>query len=125
MTSANFTPKSTGPPMMPETIAAVGPATLRLAGETCDRIRLHGFCTRRYIDEVVLHEVAVGRTRNSFAAGAVGASALQVYGSRVTESLTIRGQRTPRDVALKSKRGRCDRASPSDSGHLPTWRGPP
>jgi probable F420-dependent oxidoreductase len=56
----NFTPKSTGQPMVPVTVAAVGPAMLRLAGEICDGVRLHGFCTRRYLDEVVLPQVRTG-----------------------------------------------------------------
>jgi probable F420-dependent oxidoreductase len=60
----NFTPKSTGQPMVPITIAAVGPVMLRLAGELCDGVRLHGFCTRRYIDQVVLREVGAGMTRS-------------------------------------------------------------
>jgi probable F420-dependent oxidoreductase len=59
----NFTPTSTGQPMVPVTIAAVGPAMLRLAGEVCDGVRLHGFCTRRYIDEVVMREVRTGLMR--------------------------------------------------------------
>ena len=67
----NFTPKSTHQPMVPITIAAVGPAMLRLAGEVCDGVRLHGFCTRRYVDEVVLRELRAGmmrggRTREQF-----------------------------------------------------------
>jgi probable F420-dependent oxidoreductase len=45
------------------TIAAVGPAMLRVAGEVCDGVRLHGFCTRRYIDEVVMREVRAGMLR--------------------------------------------------------------
>jgi len=60
----NFVPKSTGQPMVPVTIAAVGPAMLRLAGEVCDGVRLHPFCTRRYLDEVVLREVATGMRRS-------------------------------------------------------------
>ena len=60
----NFTPKSGGQPMVPITIAAVGPAMLRLAGELCDGVRLHGFCTRRYIDQVVLREVGAGMARS-------------------------------------------------------------
>lgn len=56
----NFTPKSTGQPMVPVTLAAVGPAMLRLAGEVCDGVRLHGFCTRRYLDEVVIRELTAG-----------------------------------------------------------------
>lgn len=60
----NFTPTSRGLPMVPVTIAAVGPAMLRLAGETCDGVRLHGFCTRRYIDERVLPELRAGWARS-------------------------------------------------------------
>jgi probable F420-dependent oxidoreductase len=56
----NFTPRSTGQPMVPVTIAAVGPAMLRVAGELCDGVRLHPFCTRRYIDEVVMRELESG-----------------------------------------------------------------
>src|SRR5262249_42210492 len=44
----NSAPRSGGQPMVPVTIAAVGPAMLRLAGELCDGVRLHGFCTRRH-----------------------------------------------------------------------------
>jgi len=60
----NFTPRSTGQPMVPVTIAAVGPAMLRLAGEICDGVRLHGFCTRRYLDEVALRELRAGMARS-------------------------------------------------------------
>jgi probable F420-dependent oxidoreductase len=56
----NFTPASAGQPPVPITIAAVGPAMLRVAGEVCDGVRLHGFCTRRYIDEVVMRELRSG-----------------------------------------------------------------
>jgi probable F420-dependent oxidoreductase len=61
----NFTPASTGQPMVPVTIAAVGPAMLRLAGEVCDGVRLHGFCTRKYMDEVVRRELAAGMLKSS------------------------------------------------------------
>lgn len=60
----NFTPPSTGQPMVPVTIAAVGPAMLRVAGEVGDGVRLHGFCTRRYLEEVVLREVGAGMARS-------------------------------------------------------------
>ena len=60
----NFTPRSTGQPMVPVTIAAVGPGMLRLAGEVCDGVRLHGFCTRRYVDEVVMPELRTGMIRS-------------------------------------------------------------
>jgi probable F420-dependent oxidoreductase len=67
----NFTPRSTGQPMVPVTIAAVGPHSLRLAGEVADGARLHGFCTRKYLDEAVLPRLeegmrASGRARERF-----------------------------------------------------------
>ena len=59
----NFTPKSTGQPPVPVTVAAVGPAMLRVAGEVGDGVRLHGFCTRRYLDEVVMRELRAGMAK--------------------------------------------------------------
>ena len=59
----NFTPVSTHQPPVPVTIAAVGPAMLRVAGEVCDGVRLHGFCTRKYIDDVVMREVRAGMAK--------------------------------------------------------------
>jgi len=53
------------------TIAAVGRDMLRLAGRVCDGVRLHGFCTRRYLEEVALPQLlegmrASGRARQHF-----------------------------------------------------------
>ena len=56
----NFTPRSGGHPMVPVTLAAVGPAMLRVAGEVADGVRLHGFCTRRYLDDVVMPQLRTG-----------------------------------------------------------------
>jgi probable F420-dependent oxidoreductase len=56
----NFTPKPNGLPPIPVTIAAVGPAMLRLAGRVCDGVRLHPFCTRKYIEEKVLPQLNEG-----------------------------------------------------------------
>ena len=50
----DFSPQPTGLPMVPVTIAAVGSAMLRLAGELCDGVRLHPICSRRYLEEVCL-----------------------------------------------------------------------
>src|ERR1051326_4747479 len=60
----NFTPASTHQPPIPVTIAAVGPVMLRVAGEVCDGVRLHGFCTRKYVDDVVLREVRTGMAKS-------------------------------------------------------------
>jgi probable F420-dependent oxidoreductase len=56
----NFVPNSTHQSMVPVTLAAVGPAMLRTAGEVADGVRLHPFCTRRYLDEVVTRELRAG-----------------------------------------------------------------
>ena len=60
----NFKPPASKQPMVPITIAAVGPAMLRLAGEACDGVRLHPFCTRKYIDNVVIKEIETGMARS-------------------------------------------------------------
>jgi len=56
----NFIPDRNGLPPIPVTIAAVGPAMLRLAGRVCDGVRLHPFCTRRYLEEVVMPRLEEG-----------------------------------------------------------------
>ncbi len=50
----NFTPEAMDEAPPPITIAAVGPAMMRVAGEVCDGARLHGFCTRKYLEEVAV-----------------------------------------------------------------------
>jgi probable F420-dependent oxidoreductase len=67
----NFTPEPLDGPPPPITIAAVGPAMMRVAGEVCDGARLHGFCTRKYLEDVALPRLqaamsAAGRERSSF-----------------------------------------------------------
>src|SRR6201997_2902488 len=56
----NFAPEPISAPPPPVTIAAVGPAMLKVAAEECDGVKLHGFCTRRYIEEAVLPRLAEG-----------------------------------------------------------------
>ena len=58
-----FAPPPTGLPLVPVTIAAVQPYMLRLAGEVCDGVRLHGFCTKRYLEEVCLPAIEEGLRR--------------------------------------------------------------
>lgn len=48
----NFSPKPSGLPKIPISIATVGPAMLRLAGEICDGVRLHPFSSRNYLEQV-------------------------------------------------------------------------
>ncbi|MEM9651560.1 MAG: TIGR03617 family F420-dependent LLM class oxidoreductase [Actinomycetota bacterium] len=56
----NFTPEplETAPPTI--SIAAVGPAMLRVAGRVADGVRLHGFCTREYLEASVLPQLRAG-----------------------------------------------------------------
>src|SRR5829696_4711565 len=44
-------------------ISAVGPAMARLAGEVCDGVRMHGFCTAKYIQDVIWPELQTGAAR--------------------------------------------------------------
>jgi probable F420-dependent oxidoreductase len=60
----DFSPERTGLPMVPVTIAAVGEAMLRVAGEVCDGVRLHPLCSRRYVEEVALLRLAEGMRRS-------------------------------------------------------------
>ena len=55
-----FMPEPMSPPPPAITIGAVGPAMLRVAAETCDGVRLHPFCTRRYQENIVLPLIAAG-----------------------------------------------------------------
>jgi len=59
-----FSPPATGLPPVPVTIAAVGKDMIRLAGRVCDGVRLHGFCTRRYLEQVALPRVVEGLERS-------------------------------------------------------------
>lgn len=66
-----FSPPPTGLGPVPITIAAVKPAMMGLAGRHCDGIRLHGFATRRYLEQVAMPAIedglrACGRDRSTF-----------------------------------------------------------
>ena len=55
-----FNPAPIEHPHVPIYISAVGPYMCRLAGELCDGIRLHGFNTLKYTQEVVLPNLEAG-----------------------------------------------------------------
>jgi probable F420-dependent oxidoreductase len=55
-----FAPEPTGLPRIPVSIAAVGPVMLELAARVCDGVRLHGFATRKYVEEVCLPRIEKG-----------------------------------------------------------------
>ncbi|MCH9673218.1 MAG: TIGR03617 family F420-dependent LLM class oxidoreductase [Gammaproteobacteria bacterium] len=60
----NFVPEPTGYASVPITIAAVGPHSLRLAGEACDGVRLHPFCTRSYLEQVCMARIKEGMAKS-------------------------------------------------------------
>src|SRR6202012_5414205 len=60
----DFSPEPTGLPMVPVTLAAVGEAMLRVAGQVADGGRLHPLCSRRSGEEVCLPQIAVGMARS-------------------------------------------------------------
>jgi probable F420-dependent oxidoreductase len=56
----NFAPEpiESAPPAV--MIAAVGPAMLRVAAEECDGVKLHGFCTHKYLAQEIMPRLEVG-----------------------------------------------------------------
>lgn len=60
----NFTPEPMDYSPPPITVAAVGPSMLRMAGECCDGVRLHGFCTPRYFHNVIWPELEAGLAKS-------------------------------------------------------------
>src|SRR6202012_1690657 len=63
----DFSPEPTGLPMVPVTIAAVGEAMLRVAGQVGDGVRLPPLCSRAYLEQVCLPQIEVGRERGGVA----------------------------------------------------------
>jgi probable F420-dependent oxidoreductase len=64
-----FTPPKSNLPMVPVYLAAVRPRTLESAASVADGLRLHGFCTKKYLTEVVWPAIergleAAGRPRS-------------------------------------------------------------
>ncbi len=60
LATPNFSPRPTELPPIPISMAAVGPAMLRLGGEIADGVRLHPFSTRRYLEEVSIAHIEEG-----------------------------------------------------------------
>jgi probable F420-dependent oxidoreductase len=56
----NFTPPAIDAPSPAVMIAAVGPAMLRVAAEECDGVKLHGFCTRKYLTDAIMPRIEAG-----------------------------------------------------------------
>ena len=60
----DFSPEPTGLPMVPVTVAAVGEAMLRVAGQMGDGVRLHPLCSRAYLEQVCLPQMMEGMRRS-------------------------------------------------------------
>jgi probable F420-dependent oxidoreductase len=60
----DFSPEPTGLPMVPVTVAAVGEAMLRVAGQVGDGVRLHPLCSRKYLEQVCLPHMMEGMRRS-------------------------------------------------------------
>ena len=56
----NFAPEPIEAPAPAVTIAAVGPAMLKVAAEECDGVKLHPFCTRKYQEQEIMPRLAEG-----------------------------------------------------------------
>src|SRR5713226_8216123 len=56
----NFAPEPIAAPPPAVMIAAVGPAMLRVAAEECDGVKLHGFCTRKYLTDEIMPRIELG-----------------------------------------------------------------
>jgi probable F420-dependent oxidoreductase len=55
-----FVPEGTGQKLPGVTLAAVGPVMLKVAAEVADGVRLHPFCTPKYVEQTVLPQLAKG-----------------------------------------------------------------
>jgi len=67
----NFTPETINSPPPPITVAAVGPAMMKVAGQEYDGARLHPFCSRKYLETIIIPRLStamnsVGRKRENF-----------------------------------------------------------
>jgi probable F420-dependent oxidoreductase len=67
----NFTPEKLYCPVPKLEIAAVGPIMMKVAAQECDGVMLHGFCTRKYLQETVTPRLdkglaKAGRSRDEF-----------------------------------------------------------
>jgi probable F420-dependent oxidoreductase len=56
----NFAPEPIAAASPAVMIAAVGPAMLRVAAEECDGVKLHGFCTRKYLTDEIMPRIEAG-----------------------------------------------------------------
>ncbi len=73
-------------------IAAVGPAMLRVAAEECDGVKLHGFCTKKYLTDAIMPRIEAGLAKAG-PNGTQGAGELRDFRRRVSRHRTGRRDR--------------------------------
>ncbi len=81
--NAEFSPGPMGTRPVPITLAAVGEHMLRVAGRTCDGVRLHSFATRSYVQDVLgpILQVELDRVGRSAAQFEVSGGGFVVTGA--------------------------------------------
>ncbi|MBT4493285.1 MAG: TIGR03617 family F420-dependent LLM class oxidoreductase [Gammaproteobacteria bacterium] len=67
----NFTPEKLTCALPRIEIAAVGPVMMKVAAEECDGVMLHGFCTKKYLEDAVMPRLqgglkTAGKSREDF-----------------------------------------------------------
>ena len=67
----NFAPEPIDAPPPAVMIAAVGPAMLKVAAEECDGVKLHGFCTRKYLTDEIMPRIEGGLNESRPQASAI------------------------------------------------------
>ena len=65
----NFAPAPLNMPLPKIQIAAVGPAMMKVAATECDGVMLHGFCTRKYLQDRVIPILEEGLQRGKKSRG--------------------------------------------------------
>jgi Luciferase-like monooxygenase/CRISPR-associated protein NE0113 (Cas_NE0113) len=76
----NFAPEPIAAPPPAVMIAAVGPAMLKVAAEECDGVKLHGFCTRKYLTDDIMPRIAAGLAKPAPGMGFYVGYALSLFG---------------------------------------------
>jgi probable F420-dependent oxidoreductase len=59
-----FSPRPSGMAPPPVTVAAVKPAMMKMVGSVCDGVRLHGFATRKYLEETAMPALTEGMAKS-------------------------------------------------------------
>lgn len=96
-----FEPEPLPHDLPPIYIAGVGPYMARVAGEVCDGLHVHPFHTVRYIDEVIIPNIARGAAARDRSPGAVAlATSVLVATGSSPEAITANRRAVARQIAF-------------------------